>query len=493
MEKRRNVLFIIADQFRWDALGAAGNTVVQTPNLDMLAAEGVLFDQCFVQTAPCGPSRACIYTGRYACSHRSVQNMTPLVDAHECLPVHLSRAGYRPAIFGYNDYAVDPRLLPPDDLRAQTLSYENFLPGWHTTYFHEYDSPEYFDYLRGKHYPEHLLVRQAIHQPHVPEGWAGECLPLCFPAHYKAEDSESQFMTSKAIEFLGRQGDHAWFLNVNYIKPHPPRVCPAPYHAMYADMPVRPVMRRPSELVSDHAYMRYMHRKPQLESDKDLRDTQANYYGMISELDSGLGRLFQHLKEAGEWDSTLIIFTSDHGEYLGDHYLTDKGHFYDSGMRVPLIIRDPLATADATRGQCLDGFCESIDLAPTVLDWLDIPIPDRFQGRSLLPRLREKDERGKNAVFYEYDFRLDCPKDVCAEPDRCLLWVVRDQDYKYVQFADSTMEPLLFDVRNDPGEFEDLSQRAIYAPLVTRYCQALLRWRMTHEDQRMEHWASVRR
>lgn len=493
MDKRRNVLFIIADQFRWDAVGAAGNPVVRTPNLDMLAREGVMFNHCFVQTAPCGPSRACIYTGRYACSHRSVQNMTPLVDAHDCLPVYLSRAGYRPALFGYNDYAVDPHVLPPDDPRVETLSYENFLPGWQTTYFHEYDSPEYFAYLRRKGYPEHLLTREAIHRPNVPEAASNDCLPWGHPAHYQAEDSESQFMTSKAIEFLRRQGGHSWFLNVTYIKPHPPRVCPAPYHAMYADMPLRPAVRRPSELAIDHPYMRYMHREPRLASDKDLHDTQANYYGMISELDSCLGRLFQSIKEAGQWDDTLILFTSDHGEYLGDHYLTDKGHFYDSGMRVPLIIRDPLEEAAATRGRRLDGLCESIDLAPTILDWLNIPIPERFQGRSLLAPLRNGDERGKDAIFYEYDFRVDRPRDVCPDPDRCLVWVVRDNDYKYVQFAEPAMEPLFFDIRNDPGEFEDLAQRAIYAPLVTRYCQALLRWRMKHEDQRMEHWASSRR
>lgn len=490
MGKSRNVLFIIADQFRWDALGAAGNTVVKTPNLDALAAEGVLFSECFVQTAPCGPSRACIYTGRYACSHRSIQNMTPLADAHETLPVHLSRAGYRPAIMGYNDYEIDPGLLSCDDVRTRSLSYNHFLPGWHETYLHEYDSPEYFEYLRQKGYPESLLSHEAVHRPKVPEDADRTRLSLRYPAHYRAEDSESQFLTSRAIDFLGRNQGHSWFLSLNYIKPHPPRICPAPYHAMYEDMPAWPAMRRPVELAVEHPYYRYMHKSPQLESDRDVHDCRANYYGMITELDTCLGRLCQAIKEMGEWDNTLVVFSSDHGEYLGDHYLTDKGHFYESGMRVPLVVRDPSSFADTTRGARLDGLCESIDLAPTMLEWLGIPLPDRFQGRSLLNRVRGETNHGKPAIFFEYDFRLDHPS---LDPDQCLLWVIRDRDYKYVQFADPSMAPLLFDMRNDPGEFDDLSQRSIYAPIVTQYCQALLRWRMRNEDQRMEHWASTMR
>ena len=114
MSKPVNVLFILADQWRADCLGAVGNPVIQTPNLDALAAEGTLFRQCFVQTAPCGPSRMCMYTSRYLCSHRTVNNKVPLVDAQENIAMALRGAGYRPGLIGYNDYAVDPRILPSD-------------------------------------------------------------------------------------------------------------------------------------------------------------------------------------------------------------------------------------------------------------------------------------------------------------------------------------------------------------------------------------------
>lgn len=490
MPDQKNVLLIIADQFRADCLGAAGNSLIRTPNLDQLAADGALFTKCFVQTAPCGPSRMCIFTSRYLCSTRSVDNMTPLPDAEDNLAMHLRQAGYAPGLMGYNDYAIDPRILPEGDFRRTQLNYHNCLPGFDFLLDHEYDCPEYFDRLRAKGYPEALRNHAAIHAPNVPREGPGDHLPLWYPAHYRAEDSESQFVTSKAMDFIQDRRGEGWCLSLNYIKPHPPNICPAPYHRMYDPAQMPRANRRREELDDPHPYLRMMHRGPALVSERDLRETQANYYGMISELDACLGRLFQALRDSGQWDNTLIIFTSDHGEYLGDHYLTDKGHFYDETMRVPCIVRDPAPEADTTRGKCLDYFCESIDSAPAVLEFLGLPRPDRFQGRSLLGLVRGRvGAVPKREIHFEYDFRIHSREHAGADPDEWALWVIRDDDYKYVQFGVEWMPPLLFDLRADPGEHVNLADKPEYAGLVAAYCQRLLRWRMKHEDQRMEHWA----
>lgn len=491
MSEPLNVLFVLADQWRADCLGAAGNPVIQTPNLDALSKEGTLFGQCFVQTAPCGPSRMCMYTSRYLCSHRTVNNKVPLVDAQENVGMALREAGYRPGLIGYNDYAVDPRTLPPDDPRTFSLSYDNVMPGFEEVLYHEYDSKAYFDYLREQGYPEALCNHDAIHRPNVPPEGPGNHLALRYPAYYKEADSECRFITNTAIDYVQKRRDEGWFLSLNYIKPHPPRICPAPYNDLYnpADMP--DPARNFEELKSDHPYLSRIYGSPELVAERDLRETQANYYGMITEVDTSLGLLFQALKETGQWDRTMVLFSSDHGEYLGDHYLTGKGRFYDGAMHVPLIVRDPSPGADATRGQCLDGFVESIDHAPTMLAFLGVPIPDRFQGQSVLGRVRGE-AGGKDAIFYEKDIRTEV-EDFVDDLDLGLVWVVRDEDFKYIHFADERMPPLLFDLKADPGEGRNLADDPGYAGTVLCYCQRLLRWRMKYEDQRMVHWAARHR
>jgi arylsulfatase A-like enzyme len=386
---------------------------------------------------------------------------------------------------------VDPRILPSDDPRTYSLSYDNVMPGFEEILYHEYDSKAYLDDLREKGYPESLCKHEAIHKPNVPPEGPGDHLPLWYPAHYTEEDSECRFIANAAIEYVQKRQDQGWFLSLNLIKPHPPQICPAPYHEMYDPSDMPDPARELEELESDHPYLSQIHRSPDLESERDLQETQANYYGMITEVDTSLGLLFQALKDSGQWDRTMIVFSSDHGEYLGDHYLTGKGKFYDGAMWVPLIVRDPSPEADATRGQQLDGFVESIDHAPTMLEFLGISIPDRFQGQSVLGRVRGEGG-GKDAIFYERDIR-DEVRDFLEDSDLGLVWVVRDEDFKYIHFADERMPALLFDLKADPREQRNLTDDPGYGEMVLRYCQKLLTWRMKHEDQRMAHWADQHR
>ncbi len=490
----RNVLFIIADEFRADCLGAAGNPLIQTPNLDALAADGAMFTNCFVQASPCAPSRMCIMTGRYACSTGVGDNMTPLAEPEDNLALHLRQHGLEPATMGYNDMALDPRSLPGGHPHKTSLNYDYFMPGFDVVLKHEYDSPEWYASLEEKGYPPEQCCHEVMYFPNVPpEGLDGH-LPVHYPAHYRAEDSEAQFMTSKAIEHIDARRGQGWFLNINYIKPHSPYICPAPYHAMYDPAAMPPPTRRPEELEDAHPYLpRFgVARSPELTEDLHWQELRACYYGMVSELDACLGRLFRHLKDTGQWENTLIVFTSDHGSYLGDHYLLGKPHFFESALHVPYIIRDPSAEANATRGTQLAPFCESIDTAPTVCEFLGVPPHERFQGASLLGHVRgAPDPPRKEHVFYQFHYynALRDKDENPTDPNACTLWVVRGGRYKYVQFGEEAVPPLLFDLEADPGEFENLAVRPEHAATVAEYCQHLIRWRIRNEDHRMERWA----
>ncbi|HDP34035.1 MAG TPA: DUF4976 domain-containing protein [Candidatus Hydrogenedentes bacterium] len=488
---QKNVLWITADEFRPDFLGAAGNPIIQTPNLDMLARDGVLVNNAFCQASPCAPSRMCMHTGRYMCSTGVVDNMTPLAEAEDNIGMHLKNHGFNPVILGYNDYARDPRILPEDDPCRTSLSYDFFLPGFEVALKHEYDSPEWYAWLRGQGYSPEQCNRDFMYTHAIPPSGRGKHLPLHYPARYKAEHSEAQFLTMKAVDCLRSRKGTSWVMSLNYIKPHGPYICPSPYHALYdpADMPEP--LRRPGEMANNHPYMsrcRSDWAQTELRKESDWRELRACYCGMITELDACLGRLFEYLKQSGEWDNTLILFTSDHGTYLGDHYLAGKPHFYDAACRVPLIIRDPSREADPTRGKKLDGFVETLDLAPTVCQYLGAPAHERFQGNSILDAVRGSGNL-KEEIFYEfYYYNLLKEQNGCS-PEACRLWTVRNDRFKYVQFGEADMPSQLFDLRNDPGEFINLAEDPGHGSVVADCCQRLIRWRMRHEDYRMEEWA----
>ncbi len=489
----KNVLWITTDEFRPDCLGIAGNPLIQTPHLDALAREGVFMNNAFCQASPCAPSRMSLFTGRYMCSTGVVDNMTPLVDGDDNIAAYLRGLGYAPAIVGYNDYARDPRMLPEGHPHRSSLSYEYFLPGFDVIQKHEYDSPEWYDWLRSLGYPEEILNRETMYATCVPEDGPGDHLPLHYPARYKAEHSEAQFLTNKTIEYLkGCQGA-PWLISVNYLKPHGPYLCPAPYHGMYDPASMPAPIRRPEEAENNHLYIsrcRNDWAQTELREERDWRELRACYYGMITELDACIGRVMDYLKASGQWDNTLIIFGADHGSYLGDHYLAGKPHYFDAAMRVPLIIRDPRPEADGTRGSIIDHCVENVDIAPTICAYLGVPAHERFQGQSLMGLIQgHHEEMRREEVFYEFYYYNLLRDSSAVRPESCRLWVIRDRRYKYVQFGEEEMPAQLFDIERDPGEFENLAQRPEYATVVADCSQRLLRWRMRNEDDRMERWA----
>jgi arylsulfatase A-like enzyme len=228
-------------------------------------------------------------------------------------------------------------------------------------------------------------------------------------------------------------------------------------------------------------------------SEKDILQARATYYGLMTEIDHHLGRLFSYLKKTGQYESTMIVFTSDHGEQLGDHHLFGKHGYFDGSYAIPLIIRNPeITTPTSVNSNAADNqvevFTEAIDVMPTILDWLDLEIPEELDGCSLLPLLNGNvPDNWRKEAHWEYDFREIGSFQPMLEqqfglsPDQCSLTVIRDERYKYVHMT--ALPPLLFDLQEDPQEFINRAEDPDYRHLVLEYAQKMLSWSMLHRDR----------
>ena len=216
-----------------------------------------------------------------------------------------------------------------------------------------------------------------------------------------------------------------------------------------------------------------------------MRQIQATYYGLVSKVDHYIGKLIDHLKNTNQYNNTLIVLTSDHGELLGDRWLFGKGGFFDSAYHIPLIFRDP-SQPESARGRIHSPFTESVDVMPTILDALELPIPRQCDGHSLMPHIRGEGAGDvREEVHWEYDFRdveNAIPENILGiTMDECQMNVIRDQRYKYVHFAG--LPALFFDLKNDPGEMNNLIDDPAYASEVLRLMQRMISWRMRNDER----------
>jgi len=493
MTRPKNVLFITADQWRGDCLSALDHPVVKTTHLDALAREGVLFAHHFSNTSPCSPARATLHTGLYQHNHRVAMNGTPLDRRHTNWAIEARKLGYDPALIGYTDQTPDPRDLSPDDPRLRT--YENVLPGLNAVAHVTMDYPgSWAKFLRARGYelPQEerfvLWLREAGADyedgaPH-PKPWS-----------VKAEHNDTTWHVDQAIDYVSEHKHEPWILHLSLLRPHPPWIASEPWNRLYDPETIPPPLRCDDADAesAQHPWLAQKLKHPLYlapADSKKLNRMRAVYFAMMSEVDENLGRLFAHLKLEDLWDDTLIVFTSDHGEQLGDHWMLGKAGYFDQAYAVPLIVRDPRPSADRTRGQVVRNFTEHVDIMPTLLDAIGAEIPPQCDGRSLLPFVKERAAYGwRTEAHFEFDFRdasFDEPeKELGLTLHQCNLTVIRDERFKYVHFAG--LPPLLFDLTRDPGEFTNLANAADHKGTVLAYAQKLLSWRMAHDDQTLTH------
>ena len=459
-----NVLLITLDQFRGDCLSAAGHPVVRTPNLDRLAAAGARFAHHYSQAAPCAPGRASLYTGMYQMNHRVVANGTPLDARFDNVALAARRAGYHPALFGYTDQAVDPRVTAgPDDVRLTT--YEGILPGFDAVLDLRDDQTPWLEWLAA-------LGHDAS---------AGAEVALATESERPAEHSLAAFLTDHAVGWIERQDD-PWFAHLSYWRPHPPYAAAGRWATAYSpddvDLPIPMAADR-------HPFHDAALREPDAVAPRDeaaVRAMRAQYYGMISEVDDQLGRVWDTLARTGQSDDTVVVVTADHGEMLGDHGLKEKLGYWEQSYHVLGIIRDPHLAR--THGAVVDAFTENVDVMPTLCEVMGLDVPAQCDGFPLSSFLRgDVPPHWRDATHWEYDWRGQA---IASTPhewpwDRKLerrhLTVHRDHRYAYVQFGDGSWR--CFDLASDPTWRTEVDDPAIVLPLA----QAMLTWRSRHADR----------
>jgi len=486
-----NVLFITADQWRGDCLSSLGHPVVKTPHLDALCAESVHFARHYANTAPCGPSRASLHTGLYLQNHRSHANGTPLDARHTNWALEVKRAGYDPVLIGYTDTSVDPRTVEKDD--PWLFTYEGPLPGIRPLVMMDDNPTPWTDWLRGKGYepPSRaaLAYSERLAGPDFEDG-AAHPRPLVYPL----EHDDTSFLLEQLFAYM-RSATDPFVAHLSLLRPHPPWVAPEPYNAMYDPRAVGDFHRSETAEADGRQHPWLAWRLTQREfratdNEMRLRRLKAVYYGLMSRVDAAMGEVVAFLRNTGLIDRTLIIFTSDHGEEIGDHWLIGKGGYFDGSYHIPLIIRDPRARADAGRGTRVTRFTENIDVMPTLLEAIGVEVPRQCDGESLRPFLHgdAPPTRWRREAHWEYDFRDDAAlasSEHDLTPDQCGMNILRGERWKYVHF--SRLAPLLFDMANDPHEMHDLSADPSYAGVMLSCAQQMLSWRMIHDERTLTH------
>jgi arylsulfatase A-like enzyme len=491
-----NVLFIVIDQLRADCIFGALADKINLPNIKHLMNDSVSFKSHYSVANPCGPSRASLLTGQYAMNHRSVRNGTPLVKDCINIATQMRKLRYEPMLFGYTDTSLDPTSFHANDPAIST--YEQVLPGFNEKLEMRFEeSYPWRSHLKQQGYqtPDYT----EFYHPITPTGAVPK---IDDPAFYKAEHSDSAFLTDQTLNELSVRTDKPWFAHVTYIRPHPPLVAPSPYNSMYRDTDfptairqenkadeasVHPFLDVQLQLMQQHKVVNGKFANADKDDPATARSLRAIYLALISEVDHQVGRLIDFLKQTDQYDSTLIVITADHGEMLGDHHLWGKQTIYDKAIHVPLIIRDPKKVA--AHGSSVEQLTESVDVMPTILDWVGIDkMPKAINGRSLLPFLHNTPPKSwRTHIFFELDF---------AEPGVPTIWqqqlklplqqanvaILREAQYKLVHF-NAHLAPLLFDLTADPDEMHNLANKPECMHILLSMTQKMLNHRMTHADR----------
>ena len=477
MTERQNILLLVIDQLRADCVDGALAGHVRMPNLRALMADAVTFTNHYSVASPCGPSRASLLTGQYAMNHRSVRNGTPLAAHRPTLPREMRRLGYLPLLYGYTDTTQDPTTLDPGDPALKT--YE-----WGMSGFQEVVEMRMEQSCAWHGY----LKRQGYDLPPYPDIYRPKGSRIDDPAPYRAEDSDTAFLTDRFVEdILSRP--KGWFAHLCYLRPHPPLVAPEPYNRMYdpAEMPL------PVGAMGDHRFASaaraYKTVADMVEGFPDLQPgpettatLRALYFALATEVDHHIGRVIDALKQAGLYDETLIVVTADHGEMLGDFGIWGKSTYHDGAFHVPLIIRH----ADMAKGLRIDRPTESVDISPTLIALCGGQVPDAMDGRSLIPFLQRRESGDwRRETVSELDFgnpvdptlfedMLSLP---CAAAN---LAVLRTESHALVHFA-GDLPQILFD-RTAARGGSDITNDSASGQILLDLSRRMLSHRMMHGE-----------
>jgi len=494
-----NALWIMVDQLRWDYLSCYGAKHIDTPNIDWLASRGMTFNKAYVQSPICGPARMSFYTGRYTRSHGATWNGFPLRVGEPTLGDHLREQGVSCTLVGKTHMAPDKDGMARLGIDPKSTVGKRVSEGGFDVFIRDdgnnnsdclvRHSEDYDKYLRSHGMDGDNPWEEWANTAQLPDGslcsgWMLENSK--YAARVPKEHSETAWLTTRGIDFIEAQGADPWLCHLSYIKPHWPYLAPAPYNDMYSASDLPPVNRSNAELVSDHSLMQAWTnmRVSQSFSRDDVRDIVGPaYMGLIKELDDQLGRLFDYLRENGRMEDTMIVFCSDHGDNLGDHWLGEKDLFYDCSARIPLIVYDPRSDADSTRGMVTDKLVEGIDLLPTFIDAFGgNAIPHILEGRSLEPLLHGIECEWRSFCVSEYDYSTrDARRAVGVDQMDARLVMIFDGRWKLTHVEN--MRPMLFDLDIDPNELNDLGNNPDFKGQISRLRELHFEWARRHHNR----------
>jgi arylsulfatase A-like enzyme len=443
--QRPNILVVHVDQHRMDCLGTYGNTDIRTPHIDRLAADGVRYTNSFCPFPVCTPSRYSLLSGQYVHDHHGWTNRSTLAPDIMTFPRILRTAGYRTKAVGKMHFTPTYLDVGFDELRLA----EQDGPGrWDDDYHRYLMRHELVDYNDLEDQLVNEYRKSARKEYWDTFGALVSNLP--------EEHHSTTWIANQALEALQTWDRSApQLLMVGFIKPHHPFDPPAPWHQTY-DPAKLSILPGWVEKCYEHdlKYSRGYFPNDTL-TEPALRRVMAYYYASISQIDQHVGRMLGLLQQKGLYEDTLVVYTADHGEFMGFHHMLLKGNYmYDPLVKVPLIVKWP---GNGRAGTASERMVNNIDLAPTLCRAAGcLPAP-QMQGRVL-----QDADRGHDLIFAE----ADGGRQVMARSDRSKLIL-----------TDSRRENLFFDLRKDPAEMKNLYHSTAYHDEVQRMTAALSAWR----------------
>lgn len=414
---RPNIVFILTDDQRWDMLGCAGNSIISTPNIDKIAEKGVRFSHAFVTTPICAASRASILTGLYERTH-DFNFLKPPVkkkDTDISYPYLLKKAGYRTGFVG--KFGVKTEASIDSIFSSKKI---NGFPYWKESE----GQTRYLTDLQGE---------QAIQFIQQSVGQEPFCLSLSFSAPHADDDSKEQYFWPPALDSL--------YASVRMPVPATAR---KEFYDSFPDF-LKGTMNR------ERWFWRF-------DTPEKSQQMVKGYYRMITAIDETIGRITDEINKLGIADNTIIIFMGDNGYYLGDRGYADKWLMHDVSIRVPLIIYDP--RKNSIKKKTFDQMVLNVDVAPTILNLAGIPIPDRMQGKSLLPLMTSEGKYRQDSIFCEH---------LTHDPKIPNSECIRTKQWKFIRYPKHPEYIELYNLIEDPFEEHNLASKKIHQKKIIQF------------------------
>jgi len=425
--KRPNMVFFLTDDQRWDGMSCAGNPVLETPNMDRIAAEGIRFENAFVTTSLCGPSRASFLTGKYAHIHGVRLNGQSLPAEQTTFPELLKASGYETAFIGK----------------------------WHNR---DQGKGRGFDYTFG------FKGQGRYRNPVISENFGPE---------KEYEGHITDILADHAIKFLKKEHSRPFCLLLWFKAPHRSWIPAERFKNLFEGMRMpEPPTFHDSYEGKPEAVRNADMKVGDFEDVPDLDTFLKNYYRTLAGVDENIGRILEALDDLGLAEDTVVVHSGDNGFFLGEHHFFDKRLMYEESIRVPLLVRYPriIRAGTVCREMALN-----VDVAPTLLELAGVPVPTDMQGKSLKPFLQGRDIPWRKDFLYEY---YEYPAVHMVRKHRG----VRTKRWKYIHYFEEPQEFELYDIQNDPGEMDNLFTNPAYRDVVTQLRERMVELRRELDD-----------